>query len=78
MSLGQLIHAARSECSFSVAELARKVNVTEKAVWLWEADERHPRFENVVAIAEATGFPLDYFAGKETQGETAADTAVHR
>lgn len=78
MSLGNKIEAARKAAGLTVAQLAVLVGATEKAVRLWERDERHPRFENMVEIARATGESLEHFAGKETQGDAAADTAVHR
>lgn len=78
MSLGEKIKAVRQGTGMSVAQLARAVGVTEKAVSNWEANQRHPRFEHMVAIARATGEPLEHFAGEETDGETAADTSVHQ
>lgn len=78
MSLGQKIENARRAAGLSRWQLAVEVGVSEKAVALWENDNRHPRFEHMVSISRATGEPLDNFATERRDGEAAADTSVHR
>ncbi len=66
MTLGEKIRLARKKADLKQAQLASQVGVTDRAVRFWEADERDPSFANVVAVARATGFAIDYFADGES------------
>lgn len=77
-SIGQRIRAAREDAGMSISQLAVACGMTERAVRLWEADQRQPMFRNVEAVAKATGKPLKWFAREEDEGDAAADKAVHR
>ena len=76
VTLGEKIRKAREEAGLSAYALAPLIEATPAAVRLWEQDLRHPRFDFVVRIAEATGKTLEYFA-EEVQGDADADQIVH-
>lgn len=79
VTLGAKIRQAREAAGLSQSALARLVDVTRRAVSMWEADDREPRFLSVIDIAKATGQPIEFFVMEEVhEGDSAADTAVHR
>lgn len=43
------------------AQLARAAGTRERNIIRWENGQNQPRLENVLAIAQATSKPLDYF-----------------
>lgn len=59
-SIGKLIARLRNEKGLTQAELARKLNVTDKAVSKWENEDGEPSISLLPAIAEEFGITLDY------------------
>ena len=58
---GERIRQARFDCGMTQAQLARAAGTRERNIVRWEREQNQPRLENVLAIAEATGKPLDFF-----------------
>lgn len=59
MTLGQMIAALRKEHGMTQAELAAKMNVTDKAVSKWERDLSCPDVGSLPRLAEILGISLD-------------------
>lgn len=64
---GRKIRQARFDAGLTQAALATAAGTRERNIIRWENDQHEPRFENVVAIADATGKPLDYFTDDEAE-----------
>ena len=58
-TLGQTIAALRKEHNMTQAELAEKMNVTDKAVSKWERDLSCPDVGSLPRLAEVLGISLD-------------------
>ena len=73
--LGELIKDARWKARMNKSELARAVGVAYNTIHRLESGEHHDTwFSTVVAIARATGQPLEFFA-EDTQAAARATTA---
>lgn len=59
-SIGKLIARLRSEKGLTQAELAKRLNITDKAVSKWENEDGEPSISLLPAIAEEFGITLDY------------------
>ena len=70
--LGKFIATIRKEKQLTQAELARKLNVTDKAVSRWERDETMPETDKVVALADLFGVTTDYLLRQGTEEEPQA------
>lgn len=65
-SIGETIASLRKERGWTQAELADKLNVSDKAVSKWEQDGGTPNLETVPALANIFGVSIDYLlTGKE-------------
>lgn len=58
---GSKIRQARLAAGMTQTALARAINTSERNIVRWETDRNAPRFEHVVAIAQATGQEVGYF-----------------
>lgn len=58
---GAQIRAARLKAGLTQAALAQRIGTRERNIIRWENDQHEPRWDNVVAIADATGQPLEFF-----------------
>ena len=68
MTLGKRIETKRDSAGLSRTALAAVVGVTERTVYLWEADTVAPRFEFLRPIADALGCELTYLIdGSQTE-----------
>lgn len=68
-TLGQTIAALRKERSMTQAELAEKMNVTDKAVSKWERDLSCPDVGSLPRLAEVLGISLDELMRAEPNGK---------
>lgn len=55
------IKKLRKEFKLSQKELADMVGVSQAAVYYWEQNERKPKVEQIIRLAEIFGVPLEYF-----------------
>ena len=66
--IGAQIARARQEQSWSQAELAERIGLSDaRAVRYLESGQRNP-YKHLTKIAEATGRPIDWFYGREPAG----------
>ncbi len=71
LQIGNNIAAFRKQCAMTQAELAEKLNYSDKAVSKWERGESVPDVMTLAQIAELFGVGLDVLVGN-----TAADIVV--
>lgn len=72
---GARIREARHAAGMTQAALAHAVNTRERNIIRWENDQHEPRFENIAAIAAATGKKLEFFTavGEGAAGDDDAE-----
>ena len=69
-SIGKTIATLRKEKGWTQAELAEKLQISDKAVSKWEKDDSSPSVEFFPALAELFGVSIDYLmTGKATEKE---------
>lgn len=71
-SIGTVISALRKKHGLTQAEMARKLNVTDKAVSRWEKGLGFPEVTQFPAIAALFGVSVDYLMSRERKGITIA------
>jgi transcriptional regulator with XRE-family HTH domain len=78
--LGDRIRAARTERGWKQKHLASKVEVEPITVSRWERGATTPDLDVLGLVADATGKPLSYFVGDDSEGggSTSLDEAVSR
>lgn len=79
--LGTNIAMFRKQAGLTQAELAEKINYSDKAVSKWERGESIPDITTLVALADEFGTSLDDLLGRETaqqKQETAAPPVNRR
>ena len=59
-SIGKRIFKLRTERGWKPAQLAEKINVTDKAIWKWENDRGEPSLDCLILLAKVFGVSLDY------------------
>lgn len=70
---GRQIRRARAATGLSQVQLAERLGRSERTVQTWEANERNPRLDNLIALADCLGQPLPFFYGdEEIRDEVAA------
>ena len=72
VSIGRAIAALRKKRGFTQAELARKLNVSDKAVSRWEKGLGYPEVTQFPALAALFGVTVDYLMTGERKGITVA------
>ena len=70
LQIGNNIAAFRKQCAMTQADLAEKLNYSDKAVSKWERGESMPDVLTLVQLAEVFGVSVDDLVGKT--GATAA------
>lgn len=66
LQIGNNIAAFRKQCAMTQAELAEKLNYSDKAVSKWERGESVPDVMTLAQIAELFGVGLDVLVGNTT------------
>lgn len=66
------IRTLREERGMSQRELAKRLNLTPGCVAKWELGLSAPTAENLLALADLFGCPLDAIFGREPPGRTSA------
>lgn len=56
---GERLRQARHRKGWTQAQLAHNANVRERQVVRWENDQHSPRFDSIVALANALGCDVD-------------------
>lgn len=68
---GTQIRAARHKAGLTQAALAQLIGTRERNIIRWENGQHEPRWEHVVAIADATRQPMEFFrSGLRRDGGT--------
>ena len=62
---GTRIAAERERLGLTQAELADKVNVSQKSISKYERGDRQPNFETITKLANVFGVSIDYLLGRE-------------
>ena len=60
-SLGERLKTARKEAGFTIASLARKLDVDPRTVAGWQSGRSTPTVERLLEIAQALDKPPSYF-----------------
>ena len=55
----------RTSLNISARELAKSINVSYVAIYMWERCERLPNIENLIALAKFFNVSTDYLCGLE-------------
>ncbi len=63
-AFGERLAAAREELGLSQMELAQRLGVSQKVITYWERNEVALRSEQLTAIAEALGIPVEELLGQ--------------
>ena len=71
--IGSNIAACRRQCNMTQAELAQKINYSDKAVSKWERGESIPDVMTLAKLAELFGVGLDALVG-DSQPAVSADS----
>ena len=71
IQIGTNISAFRRQCGMTQAELAERLNYTDKAVSKWERGESMPDVTTLVQLADLFGVSLDDLAGRTGGAEAA-------
>ena len=71
MTLGQNIQAARKAQGLSQEALAARVGVSRQALGKWEKDTALPGLDNLQALAEVLGQPVDALLGRTGENPAA-------
>lgn len=72
-TIGQRIKSARFNTGMTQKELAEKLGLPYQSVSQWERDERAPRLDTVIRIAQAMGVPSSYLLGIDCKTATLPD-----
>lgn len=72
-TMGSKISVLRKEGGMTQAELAEKMNVTDKAVSKWERNLSCPEVNSLPRLAEIFGISVDELMTADTLGNTAAE-----
>ena len=59
MTIGQNIRALRKECGLSQTELAKKLNLSQDTISLWELDKALPDVLSVIAMSKIFNVTTD-------------------
>ena len=62
---GTRIATERERLGLTQAELADKVNVSQKSISKYERGDRQPNFETITKLANVFGVSIDYLLGRE-------------
>jgi transcriptional regulator with XRE-family HTH domain len=74
-SIGSRIKALRAKANMTQAELAEKLNLTDKAVSKWESGEGAPNIEALADLASLLGTTTDYLLTGKNANEPKAKEA---
>jgi transcriptional regulator with XRE-family HTH domain len=73
---GSNLRQARLRRGWTQAELARRASVRERQIIRWENHQNEPRFEAMVALAQALGCSVRDLCGDTDEDEEAAPMAT--
>lgn len=77
MTLGEQIHALRTQKSMSQGELAEALNVTRQSVSKWETDASVPELEKLLALSSLFDVTLDELVrGEKAEGCAQTEAAM--
>ena len=65
MNISSIIKELRAEKGLSQAELAKKINVSQKAIDYWERGVNEPKASYIVALADFFDVSADYLLGRK-------------
>lgn len=76
LQIGNRIAACRKHCGFTQAELAEKLNYSDKAVSKWERGESLPDVMTLVLLAQQLGVTVNDLVGEEAAAPVQEEPAV--
>ena len=62
---GDRLKMLRKECGLSENELSRQVHISQSVISHWEAEQKIPRLDSLINLAEFFKCSIDYLAGLE-------------
>lgn len=71
-NFGRMIYILRKKLGITQAELARRLNISDKAVSKWENGIGYPEITMLPLLAEVFSVPIDYFFKGKPKGITVA------
>lgn len=69
---GRRLRDARLGAGLTQAQLARRVNTSERNIVRWETEANVPRLKHLAAIAEVTGKDVGHFLASDDEAEAAS------
>jgi len=66
ISIGRRIQYFRIRYGMTREQLARRIHTSPRAILQWEKEERQPRVQSVINLAEAFGISIDKLIGRTT------------
>ena len=78
MSIGSVIKRLRKHCGWSQAELAEKLNVSQKVIATYETDARRPSIEKLPEIAAILGVSTDQLLEKKKLSKKDSEASTHK
>jgi repressor LexA len=67
--IGENIRYLRKQAGYSQEQLARKLDVKQSSVCLWEKGKTNPETETLAKLAQVFSVPLDFFLSDEPRRE---------
>lgn len=64
-SIGKNIRELRKEEKMTQGQLAKKLNVTQDTISLWELNKREPSVSNIIMLADLFGISTDSLLGRD-------------
>lgn len=77
-SLGDRLKKAREEAQLSQKQLARKVQLSDKAISSYEVNRAEPSFDMLKKIGKAVHKPVQYFLNEEISVEHDLQTKLEK
>lgn len=68
MLFGERLRKLREDSGMTKWELAKKVGISDRALWYYEVDERFPRKDEVIEkLAKILNVPVEYLLGTSNE-----------
>lgn len=76
IKLGKMVRKLRIKCGLTQADLAKKLNVSDKAVSKWESGGGYPDITQLPVLSEIFGVSIDYLLKGNLRGITIAGNVI--
>ncbi len=76
IKLGKMVRKLRVKCGLTQADLAKRLNVSDKAVSKWESGGGYPDITQLPVLSEIFGVSIDYLLKGNPRGITIAGNVI--